>query len=82
MVKIGRDVGVELVAGGQEDGACGLQRIGRVVTLLRIGCVVAEEVDRLLALEVGDAQHLASADEARPGRTGGDDRVHRMWKTS
>src|SRR6201999_3160652 len=75
------NVGIEPVAGGQEDTAGGLRRVGRVEALLRVGGVVAKEIDRLLALEVGDAQHLALSDDARPGRAGWNDRVHRMWKT-
>ncbi len=60
------NVGIERVARGQEDAARGLEGVGRVVALLWIGGVVAEEVHRLLPFEVGDAQHLAALDDRSP----------------
>ena len=58
------DVGIELVAGREEDRARRLHGVGRMVALLQVGGVVAKEVDRLLAFEVGNAQDLAPADDA------------------
>src|SRR5205807_9216072 len=76
------DIGIELVAGCEKDRTRRLHRVGRMVALLRVGRVVAEEIHRLLTFEVGDAQDLALAEDARPGRAGGDDRIHRIWNTS
>jgi hypothetical protein len=42
-----------------EDVAVDLHRIGGRVAVLVVGGVVAEEVDRLLALEIHQAQDLA-----------------------
>jgi hypothetical protein len=69
------NVGIELVALGQEDAAGGLERVGSMVALLRIVGVVAEEIHRLLAFEVDDAQYLAALHDGRPRRAGGDDLV-------
>src|SRR5712691_3770722 len=68
-------VRVDAVAPGEEDRPRVLHRIGGVVALLGARGVVAEEVDRLLALEVHDAQHLTRRDHAGPDLPGRNDAV-------
>src|SRR5262249_36298387 len=64
-------VRVDAVAGREEDRLRVLHGVRGVVALLGISRVVAEEVDRLLALEVDDGQHLARGKDAAPGPVGG-----------
>src|SRR5205814_1909003 len=57
---------VNAVAGGQEDRAGVLHRVGRVVAFFGIGGVVTEEIHGLLAVEIDDAKVLPALDHAAP----------------
>src|SRR5262249_28135205 len=59
-------VGIEHGALVDEDVALQLDGVHRAVAVARIGRVVTQEVDRLLAVQVDDAQHLAALDDAPP----------------
>jgi hypothetical protein len=54
------------MACGESQGAGFLDGVGGVVALLGIVCGIAQEVDTLLPLEVGDGEHLSSPDDAAP----------------
>jgi hypothetical protein len=62
-------------AGGQVDPALRLDGVLRAVVLVGVIGVVEQRVDRLVALEIDDAQQLAAAHDAHPRFTG---RHHRV----
>src|SRR5215471_5040048 len=62
---------VQPVPGGQVDRSRILHRVGRVVAVGGVSGVIAQEVDRLLAFYVDNAQHVAYLDHSRPMRSGG-----------
>ena len=61
---------IKRVAGCQAQAIGCLQRVRSVVTLTVIVGVVAQEIDALMALEIGNAQDLSVLDHATPGTTG------------
>ena len=59
-------VGVDGVAGGEEDGSGVFHGVGGVVALGGVVGVVGEEVDGLLAFEVDEAEACALGDDVGP----------------
>src|SRR5215831_16749381 len=70
--ELGRAYRVDAVAGAQVDVLVVLHGVRRVVAVGRVVRVVAEEVDRLLALEVHDPQRLPRDEDSGPVVVGGD----------
>jgi hypothetical protein len=61
------EIGNQLEAFADIDGAVDLNGVGGVVTILVVGRVVDEEIDCLLALEIDNAQVIALGELAAEG---------------
>src|SRR5262249_49013839 len=68
-------VRIDAVPPGEKDGLGVLHRVRRVVALVGIRGVVAEEAHGLAALEVDDPEHLTPLQHARPILPGRDHAV-------
>ena len=62
-------------AGPEEQVALHGDRILRRIALGIVSSGIDQEVDRLIALDIDDPQHLALGDMVQPRRAGGDDLV-------
>ena len=71
-------VGVQFRALADEEPAGDLHGVGGVVTVGGVLRVVAEEIDRLAAFEVGEAKRRAQRHDAGPVPAGRNDLVDRL----
>lgn len=64
------EIGIQNRALIDEQFTLDLDRVGRAVAVARVRCVVAQEVDCLLAFEVDQPEHIALGDAMAPGPPG------------
>jgi hypothetical protein len=69
----GTTIGIEHAACAHEDIALDLYRVGGAVAILRIGPVVAEEINGLLAFKIDDGENIAPRNAGAPRLPGRND---------